>query len=114
MNLEQYQMLNKFDEHLRNSFSSFVRISTKEFSEIEHAWELVTGQKEVFNHSCGKCNLNFLRKVATAYLAFQKTLVDKEPEPEPVSDSVSETNNITKPKKATNNERTKPKNNRKH
>lgn len=100
MNRNDFEKLSAYKEFL-NPASSFVRMSTREFSEIEAIWTSITGVKETFNHSCGKCNLDFIHKVARAYHDFAEQ-VQQEPEPKPVATTVSEVKKNNTPKKVTN------------
>lgn len=100
MNRSDYTKLNEYKEFLKPE-SSFVRINTKQFKEIEDLWTSITGVKETFNHSCAKCCLNFLHKIGLALRDFEKQ-VQQEPEPKPVTTTVSEVKKNNTPKKVTN------------
>lgn len=95
MTKEQYNKLLDYKNFLDMSLScSFVRMTQAQFKAIEDIYG-----HEDFNHSCRVCNLNYLRKVAREFNEFAVLL---KPEPEPVTDSVSETKNNKPIKKATN------------
>lgn len=102
MTQEEYELLLPFAKHMEFAInSSFVRMSTREFNELEAAYVAITGDNEPFNHGCGRCNLNFVRKVARFFFDPKNRPVVEKPEPNPVTPSKSETKAKAATKKAT-------------